>query len=314
MTTPAGVVPDAATSAPKSPLDVLFDRLDRPGADVRGASAELRGDRVRDEVRGEGMPAELERRYGGPLLIRLRSDRPTIVANFVSTLDGIVALGGGDLSGGGLISGFHEPDRFVMGLLRALADAVVVGAGTLRGSTRHAWIAEHVHPRSAAAFAAWRAGMGLVPRPTTVIVTASGHIPVEHPGLSDPTIPVVIATTDAGAARLGARPIAPHVSIESVGAGPSVTGTDLAELGSRLGARLILTEGGPHLLSEVVESAVLDELFLTLAPQLVGRGGGERLGLVEGLALAPMDARWQELVSVRRSGDHLFLRYLAKAS
>ena len=53
----------------------------------------------------------------------------------------------------------------------------------------------------------------------------------------------------------------------------------------------------------------LDDLFLTVAPQLVGRDGDERLGLVEGLALDPAAARWLRLDDVRRSGDHLFLRY-----
>ena len=188
--------------------------------------------------------------------------RPTIIANFVSTLDGIVAFGGGDLSGGGLISGFHEPDRFVMGLLRALADVVVVGAGTLRGSTEHRWIAEHVHPASAEAFAAWRAAMGLAPRPTTVFVTASGDIPLEHGGLRDRTIPVVIATTPAGAARLPQGALEDHVSIEAVGTSGRVSGEDLAGLGARLGARLILTEGGPHLLGQVVGDDVLGRAVL----------------------------------------------------
>ena len=157
------------------------------------------------DVRGAGMPADLERRYGGGLLVPLHRDRPTIVANFVSTLDGIVALGPDALSGGGLISGFHEPDRFVMGLLRALADVVVVGAGTLRASNGRGWIAEHVHPSSAAAVAGWRASMGLAAHPTTMIVTRSGEIPTDHRALTDPGIPVVIATTTAGATRLRHR-------------------------------------------------------------------------------------------------------------
>ncbi len=298
MTTPVATNAGAPVAdGTATPLDLLFEAADA-GADVRG----------------RGMPDELERRYGGPLLIPLRRDRPAIVANFVSTLDGIVALGGGDLSGGGLISGFSEPDRFVMGLLRSIADVVVVGAGTLRGSTDHAWIAEHVHRRSAAAFQGWRAEMGLATRPTTVFVTASGDIPVQHPGLNDPATPVVIATTAAGAARLKGARVAEHVSIEPIASGSSVSGEDVAALGARLGARLILTEGGPHLLGALVESDLLDELFLTLSPQVVGRGGAERLGLVEGLALPPTDTRWHELVSVRRSRDHLFLRYRAKES
>ena len=261
------------------------------------------------QLRGLGMPADLERRYGGELLVPMRRDRPTVIANFVSTLDGIVALGGGDLTGGGLISGFYEPDRFVMGLLRAIADVVVVGAGTLRGSSDHSWTAPHVHPRSAAAFADWRRSMGLAENPTTVIVTAGGDIPVGHPGLNDPRVPVVIATTEAGARRLASEPVGRNVTVEPLGAGAAVGGGDIVGLGARLGARVILTEGGPHLLGELVRDEVLDEIFLTLAPQLVGRAGNGRLGLVEGLALPPDESPWHELASVRKSGDHLFLRY-----
>jgi riboflavin biosynthesis pyrimidine reductase len=296
MTVPT-LTSESAMTDRRMPLEVLADTAPADGA---------------RDVRGLGMPPELERRYGGALTIPLRADRPTVIANFVSTIDGIVALGEGDLAGGGLISGFHEPDRFVMGLLRALADMVVVGAGTLRGSTEHRWIAEHVHPASAAAFAAWRAEMGLPGRPTTVIVTGSGDIPVDHSGLTDPTVPVVIATTPAGAERVGRAGVAGHVSIEPIATDGPITGADIVRLGARLGARLVLTEGGPHLLGEVVGSNVLDELFLTLAPQIVGRGSTERLGLVEGVTLPPTDARWYELASLRRSGDHLFMRYRAK--
>ena len=283
----------AADSSAPGPIDLLWEATPDGSADLRG----------------RGMPAELERRYGGSLLVPLRPDRPTILANFVETLDGIVALGGGDLAGGGPISGFHEPDRFVMGLLRAIADVVVVGAGTLRGSNAHQWTPGHVHPRSAAAFADWRTAMGLAPNPTTVFVTGSGDIPVRHPGLTDPAVPVVILTTDAGRERLAGQPLAGHVRLEVIDTTSSISGDDVGALAARLGARLVLTEGGPHLLGRLIEADVLDEVFLTLAPQVVGRAGDGRLGLVEGVSIAPEDSRWQDLVSVRRSGDHLMMRY-----
>jgi riboflavin biosynthesis pyrimidine reductase len=255
------------------------------------------------------MPIDLERRYGGLLTIPLRSDRPTVVANFVSTIDGIVALGTGQLSGGGPISGFHEPDRFVMGLLRALADVVVVGAGTLRGSDAHRWTPGHVHPASAASFATWREAMGLHPAPTTVIVTAGGEIPTHHPGLADPGIPVVVATTPSGASRLASTDLGDHVAVRTVEKRDALAAHDVLRLATEDGARVVLTEGGPHLLGSFVDADLLDELFLTVSPQLVGRAGQERLGLVEGLSLAPEEGRWEHLVSIRRSTDHLFLRY-----
>jgi riboflavin biosynthesis pyrimidine reductase len=282
------------------PLSAALPRLQPLTPDLQPGGVRLRG---------LEMPAALEGAYGGPLVVPLRPDRPTIVANFASTLDGVVAFGPGPLTGGGLISGFHGPDRFVMGLLRALADVIVVGAGTLRGSTRQRWTAEHIYPAAASQYAAWRDAMGLVARPATVIVTAGGDIPADHPALNDPTIPVTIASTRAGADRLRTLPLATHVSIESIGTEATLTGEDILATAACRGARLVLYEGGPHLLAEIVRADLLDELFLTLAPQLAGRDEERRPGLIEGLALTPSEGRWHELVSVRRSDSHLFLRY-----
>jgi riboflavin biosynthesis pyrimidine reductase len=151
--------------------------------------------------------------------------------------------------------------------------------------------------------------MGLATNPTTVIVTASGDIPVDHAGLNDPTIPVVIATTAAGATSLRRVGLGDHVAVESIGSGGRLTGDDILSVGVIRNAGVVLTEGGPHLLGELVAADVLDELFLTLAPQLVGHAAEGRRALVEGMALPPDDGRWERLVSVRRSTDHLFLRY-----
>ncbi len=253
------------------------------------------------------MPAELRRRHGGSLLIPLPR-RPTVIANFVSSLDGVVALDPIGTSGGAEISGFFEPDRFVMGLLRSLADAVLVGSGTVRAAPDHRWIADEIHPPSSPAFRTWRRRMGLASQPTTVVVTASGELDPSHPGLSDPAIPVIIATTEAGKATAAERAFGSHVSIVALG-GESVPARELlARLGS-LGFELVLCEGGPHLLSQIAEASLLDELFLTVAPQLIGRPAGvPRLALLEG-GVGSREPAWGTVRSVRRAGDHLFLRY-----
>ena len=284
---------EADAKPPRPPLELLWQAPAMAGT----------------HVRGQGMPAELTRRYGGELLIPVRSGHPTVLANFVSSIDGVVAYGDDALAGGGLVSGYHEPDRFVMGLLRAVADVIVVGAGTLRGSSVHRWVPAHVHPASAALFEAWRTSMGLATNPTTVVVTASGDIPVDHAAINDPAIPVVIATTPKGSDRLQGAGLGEHVTVDPIGVGDQLSGADILSAGAMRGARVVLTEGGPHLLGELVAADVLDELFLTLAPQLIGRAADGRRALVEGLALSPDDGRWERLESVRRSTDHLFLRY-----
>ena len=73
---------------------------------------------------------------------------------------------------------------------------------------------------------------------------------------------------------------------------------------------LVVCEGGPRLLASLLEAGFVDELFLTLAPQLAGRSPDVgRLALIESVAYDVADAPWAELASVMRTGDHLFLRY-----
>lgn len=262
-------------------------------------------------LRGGRLPLPLARRYGSDLAIALRRDRPTIIANFVSTLDGVVAFDTLGRSGGRAVSGGFTPDRFLMGLLRATADAVLVGAGTVRSGNRHVWTPEHVHPPSAAAFAAWRRQLGLAaPAPTTVMVTASGRIDPEHPGLHDPSVPVLIVTTASGAERLERLALPRSVDVEVAGDGGRIAEDALlAHLAGRH-LELVVCEGGPTLFGGLIGAGLIDELFLTIAPQLAGRAAAlPRLALVEGFAYEVGTTPWAELRSVMRADNHLFLRY-----
>jgi riboflavin biosynthesis pyrimidine reductase len=88
----------------------------------------------------------------------------------------------------------------------------------------------------------------------------------------------------------------------------------LAAVKERRPSKFILTEGGPRLMGDFLTEGAVDELFLTLAPQVVGRdplldGQGGRPGLVTGRHFAPDNPRWSRLVSAKRSDSHLFLRY-----
>jgi riboflavin biosynthesis pyrimidine reductase len=263
------------------------------------------------DTRGGPLPPALAERYPGNLTIDLQPDRPTIVANFVSSLDGVAALGKGEASsGGGEISGFSEADRYMMALLRGLADVVVLGAGTMRVGRRHVWTAAHLQPKLADAFAAWRSELGLTPHPTTIVVTASGNLNATHAAFNATDVPVILVTTKAGAELLAALPFSPNVRIEAVGEGALVPAEALVEIIRATGARLALCEGGPHLFGEILQARLVDELFLTLAPQVIGGDAAElRLGLAAGARLDAGHGRWTTLRSIRRAGDDLFLRY-----
>ncbi len=270
-------------------------------------SAELPSD---SPVRGGSLPDALRARFAGRLEIPLRPDRPTVVANFVSTLDGVVALDRVGATGGREISGGFEPDRFLMGLLRATADAVLVGAGTARASGSKIWTPGGVHPASAAAFAEWRRVLGLpAAGPTTVIVTGSGSIDLARPS-GDDGVGVLIVTTTNGARRLGRTRRPDHLEIIAVADGERIPIETVLGILRDRGYGLVVSEAGPTLFGELLGARAVDELFLTLAPQFAGRGDGtERLALVEGAAFGQSVAPWGRLRSVMRSADHLLLRY-----
>ena len=263
------------------------------------------------DFRGGPLPAALAARFPGDLTVRLHAERPTVLANFVASLDGVVALGPGEShAGGGDISGFSQADRYMMALLRGLADVVVIGAGTMRVGRRHVWTAAYIEPALAGAFAAWRAELRLAPQPTTIVVTASGNLDPAHAGLNAPDVPVIVATTIAGADRLGRLPLPPNVRVAAVGDDTHVPAGAVRDVIAETGARVALCEGGPHLFGELLLARLVDELFLTVAPQAIGRDATvHRLGLIEGTSFGEGQGRWAELASVRRAGDDLFLRY-----
>jgi riboflavin biosynthesis pyrimidine reductase len=261
------------------------------------------------------LPGPLARVYG-PLRMPRRTGRPWVIGNFATTLDGVVALKVPGPSAGGEITGSDPHDRLLMGLLRAAADAVIVGAGTLRAVPRHRWTAEHVYPPMAEAFAELRHRLGKPPRPWNVIVTSSGEVDLALPVFSDARNPVVIVTTGPGARRLAKARSLPNVRVAaSEGAGPLSARTIVEAVAAGQDPALLLVEGGPHLMGSFFADRSLDELFLTVAPQVAGRDDpARRPGLVAGRTFAPEDPRWGDLVGIRRRESHLFLRFAFPAA
>jgi riboflavin biosynthesis pyrimidine reductase len=256
------------------------------------------------------LPPELASVYGR-LAFPPHPGRPYVIGNFVTSLDGVTSLQVPGQAGGGPISGFNPHDRLVMGLLRAAADAVVVGAGTLRAVPHHVWTAAYVCPALADAYQRLRASLGKAGPPLNVIVTAGADV---DPGLrvfQSGEVTVLLVTTPSGARHLRGLGLPPSVQVMEV------ENTDRLSARSILGvvervrpSDLILVEGGPNLLGDFFAEQCLDEQFLTLAPQVAGRNGSTaRPGLVAGKRFAPEHPLWGTLVGVKRGGSHLFLRY-----
>jgi riboflavin biosynthesis pyrimidine reductase len=241
---------------------------------------------------GRELPAPLASLYGGGLALA----EDAVYANFVSSIDGVTSLEGRRGSGSA-ISGRAGADRFVMGLLRALADAVLVGAGTMRADGGQPWTPAYLSPVHAEAFAA----LGR-PDPLLVVATTGGDLDPREAAFESPTL---VVTTEAGAARLRGR----LPSSVRLRAAPALDGAGILAAIRTEGRRRVLTEGGPRLLTSLVAERLVDELFLTLSPVLAGRDGGSRPGLLTGLELLPGTRRPARLLSVKGHGSHLFLRY-----
>ena len=249
-----------------------------------------------------GLPPTLAATYGGDFGLA----RPGLFANFVSSADGVVALAAAGGESGGVISGNSEPDRFVMALLRACADAILIGAGTFRKASGDLWRAENAYPAAGRLFVDLRRQLGLRPHPLLVIVTASGHLDCSQPALRD----ALIVTTPAGEAQLrGALPAGARVAV--IDSRP-IRGRSLTALLAAEKLQVVVTEGGPTLVGQLCQEGLVDELFLTTSPRLFGRKANDgRKSLIEGHDLA---GHALALLSVRRHESHLFLRYSLRAS
>lgn len=183
--------------------------------------------------------------------------RRWVRANMVSSVDG-AATAEGKSEG---ISG--EADKRIFGMLRALADVILVGAETVR--------TERYRPaRVRDQYRAARAAAGQAP--TAAIAVVSGRLDLDWtmPLFTEPAVPTIVLTSEAAPQEEVDAASAAGVDVIAAGAGR----VDLALAVDRLAERglgRILCEGGPHLLAQLAAADRLDELCLALSPQL--RGG-----------------------------------------
>lgn len=257
------------------------------------------------------LPPGLARVYGRLRMPPARA-RPHVITNFASTLDGVVSLNVKGHKSGGDISGFSTQDRMVMGLLRAVADAVVIGSGTFVVDRRHLWTAEDIFPRFAKEYRALRAALGKRGPPLNAVVSGSGELDLRLPLFASGKVPALIVTTPAGERSLRGQRVPDTVRIHAVrGKGRTISARAVLDAVCRASVgKLILVEGGPRLIADFYAAGLLDEQFLTLSPQIAGRSiPDERISLVMGQTFAPRNPLWGTLADLRRGSSHLFLRY-----
>jgi riboflavin-specific deaminase-like protein len=221
----------------------------------------------------------------------------------VCSLDGKSAVDNRAGSIGSLI------DRTLMRTLRAQADAVMIGAGTLRAEKLRLDVPEDMGRA--------RVARGLEPQPLAVVATNSGNIPLKENLLDySPDNLVILVSSESpkdsisGLSQLATVEVVPsRAEREPAAEEGSVLdpGFALTALRERYGVGLLLVEGGPVLNHALISSNLADELFLTLSPRLVG---GERSPtILEGPNLPPPVGQARNLTSIYLADDEVFLRY-----
>jgi len=230
-------------------------------------------------------PAELLERYGV-------TDREAwrLRVNFISSIDGAATRDG--LSGG-----FEHPaDQAVFEILRRLADAVLVGAGTLRAE---GYGGLRVSDESAA----WREAHGLPPHPRLVI--ASGRLDLDPTSAlfaDAPVRPAIVTTAEAPAERAERLAAVADVLVcgeDAVDPARMRAGLEAA------GVRQLLCEGGPSLFGSLIEADAVDEMCLSIAPTLEA-GAAPRISRGSGAEAAPRSMR---LLHALPADDLVLLRY-----
>jgi 5-amino-6-(5-phosphoribosylamino)uracil reductase len=216
---------------------------------------------------------------------RASAERPYVALNMVSSLDGKATL---DWRTKGLST---EADRQLFHHLRTQVDAIMVGAGTAR-TERYGAMVKSDELR------AKREREGLRPVPLAVVVSASLSLPTDLPLLQAPEQPVVVVT----AADRELPPVPAPVEYLRVGSDLPLA---LARLREQHGVRSLLCEGGPTLNSYLLSATLVDELWLTLNPKLIG--GQAALTIVAGREL--VEPAELELVSVATGDGDLFTRW-----
>lgn len=225
------------------------------------------------------------------LVERARDDRPWLVTNFATTADGRATIDGRS----GAIG--DDGDMEVFRRLRTQVDALLIGTRTL-GIERYGRAVRRPELRAA------REALGLAPEPLIATVSRSGELPTEIPLFAEPEANVVVFTTPDAP-----EPSCPAcVTLVRLDPAELTLTSALRRLRADHGVRALLCEGGPTLMGALLHEGLVDEVFLTLAPQLAGGGSGPTMSSGPALASpAELELVW----TLERAGS-LYLRYAVR--
>ena len=219
---------------------------------------------------------------------RAPDERPYTIANFISSADGRAAFQGRSGALG------DEADRELFHSLREVAEAVFVGTRTLRIERYRRLVRDPDRQRR-------RVDAGLAAEPLMCVVTLSGDVPTDIPMFAEPEMRIVVFSPEES----DFSACAAQLELIRIDPGEMTLTTVMRLLRREYGIRLLLCEGGPTVFSSLLTQGLVDELFLTLAPKLVG--GGMSPTISTGMELPePASLR---LVWLLENAGSLYLRY-----
>lgn len=256
------------------------------------------------------------------------ADRPWIYSNFVQSLDGITSLLGLHASGGEISQ--SREDRWLMDLLRAHADGLLVGMNTLleeqhiRGPASRGISFRVADPE----MRRLRQTLGKG-RERNILVTRAIDLDLSAFKVFDgDEVDPVVLTSPAGEARLRKQVQHNHVTIVAAGEDEQLDlASAVCKLRHQLGVLYLLCEGGPTLYGSLARLDFIDEKFLTLSPVEVGqlvppeqeRSAGEKSSpallrptIFGGTGFTRDSMTHWHWMSCRKAGDHQFNRYRRK--
>lgn len=273
---------------PGSPFQLLFD--DDPSSEP-------------------SLPPAFRQIYGGDWRIPQIPGRPYTYTNFAQSRDGRISFNEPGLSTGGDVTGFNAHDRWLMGLLRTRADAVMSGDVTINLETEHIWSAEFICPSDASAFSALRQVEEYAPMPLLVILSLDGKLNFEGACFKHPDARVLLATTARGVAQVQDLPCPATVDLHNLGTQSVDLQRLMQILYSDYGVRNLLCEGGARAFASMLDAGLIDEEFVTFCPNFIGRTHERfRPSYTEGVAWLPTTAPYSKPISLRRAGDFLFMQ------
>lgn len=256
-----------------------------------------------------GLPEAFRRAYGGDWLFAAPTDRPYTYSNFVQSRDGRISFGIPGQAGGGEVSDFNFHDKWIMGLLRARCDAVIVGDVTLKIEPDHIWTSQYICPLETS-FADLRISFGLAISPLQTFLSLEGEFDPSLPVFARSDLQVVIFTTERGRERAkNLEGVAARVDLPEVGTDRVDLQRVVQVLRHDYKVKTLLCEGGPRVYGSFMAAKLIDEEFLTLSPVVIGQNAERnRPGLIEGVAFTPENSPRSIPISIKRAGDYLFLR------